>query len=191
MGVKSVNAKFACSRKNTHMVTDGYEGRRLFWICGLPLNWATPLIVDYLTVNYLCRLYRRHYSSTPRNINMDTTNVGRGGSPLVAPKYDAWFIQLASSEVLLAMECTRTMDGTYRLKKPVRLIVQTDRQGGVQVGFAPIIHFMAKSAQNFQTLDINTAQVLYKAKLSEVLNDGERMARGYHEEVSGIALVAA
>jgi hypothetical protein len=118
--------------------------------------------------------------------NKPADNFGRG-TPIIAPKYDAWFVQLVNSEVILAAECSRTMEGTYRLTKPVRLIVQQD-QRGIQVGFAPMIHFMAKASQNFQTLDINTAQVLYKAKLSEIMNDGERMAKGYHEEVSGIAL---
>ena len=120
---------------------------------------------------------------------MDLTQTAAGrGVPIVAHTYDAWFIQLINGEVLLAAECTRTTEGTYRLKKPIRLIVQQDQRGFL-VGFAPMIHFMTKSSQDFQLLDLNTATVLFKARLSEVLNDGEIMARRYHEEVSGIAPV--
>ena len=107
----------------------------------------------------------------------------------LASKYDAWFIQLVNSEVILASECTRTVEGTYRLTRPLRLIVQQTASGNVAIGFAPMIPFMSKESQDFKSVEINASQVLFRVRLSEVLKDGERLARGYHEEVSGIALI--
>lgn len=118
---------------------------------------------------------------------MDTTNL-QAARVNIAPKYDAYLVQLANGEMLLAANCVRMVTGGYELTNPVRLIVQQDGRGAIQVGFSPMLPFMQKDVQNFKKLEISGSQVLYKALLSEVLNDGERMARGYHQEVSGIAL---